>query len=125
MLSNNRTTFVSAAEELRDCIKAENQSDNEISLAQKDIKWIFNSPGAPQFGGKLNGWFKFFKKAKMTILDGISLTDDVLTTRMCLVEDALNHFLLGRDKSAIPILPDVHRYTGLRRVFQVSKFIHN
>ena len=50
ILSNNGTNFVGAAREMRDCINAWNQSDIETSLAQKDIKWKFNPPGAPHFG---------------------------------------------------------------------------
>ena len=51
VLSDNRTNFVGAAKEMRDCINAWNQSDIETSLAQKDIKWKFKPPGAPHFGG--------------------------------------------------------------------------
>ena len=51
ILSNNGTNFVGAAKEMRDCINAWNQPDIETSLAQKDIKWKFNPPGAPHYGG--------------------------------------------------------------------------
>ena len=51
ILSKNGTNLVGAAKEMRDCINAWNLSDIEMSLAQKDIKWKFNPPGAPHFGG--------------------------------------------------------------------------
>ena len=51
ILSNNGTNFVGAAKEMRDCINAWNLSEIEMSLPQKDIKWKFNPPGAPHFGG--------------------------------------------------------------------------
>ena len=74
-------------------------------------------------------------------LDGRSLTDDVLITTMCLVEQTLNarpltsvsddpddldvltpnHFLIGRANLATPFLPDAQRYTDLRRVLRVSQ----
>ena len=77
----------------------------------------------------------------IAVLDGRSLTDNVLITNMCLVEQTLNarpltsvsddpddlealtpnHFLLGRANLATPCLPDVQRYTDLRRVFRVSQ----
>ena len=75
------------------------------------------------------------------VLDGRSLTVDILITTMSLVEQTLNarpltsvsddpddleaftpnHFLWGRATSAEPFLPDAQRYTYLRRVFRVSQ----
>ena len=77
----------------------------------------------------------------IAVLEGRSLTDDVLITTMCLVEQTLNarpltsvsddpddlealtpnHFLLGRANLATPFLPDAQRYTDLRRIFRVSQ----
>ena len=141
ILSDNGTNFVGAAKEMRDCINAWNQSDIETSLAQKDIKWKFNPPGAPHFGGIWERLVRSCKKAMIAVLDGRSLTDDVLITTMCLVEQTLNarpltsvsddpddlealtpnHFLMGRANSATPFLPDAQRYTDLKRVFRVSQ----
>ena len=141
ILSDNGTNFVGAAKERRDCIKAWNLSDIEMSLVQKDIKWKFNPPGAPHFGGIWERLVRSCKKAMMAVLDGRSLTDDVLIKTMCLVEQTLhdrpltsvsaypddlealtpNHFLMGRTILATPFLPDGQRYTDLRRVFRVSQ----
>ena len=76
----------------------------------------------------------------IAVLDGRSLTDDVLITTMCLVERTLNarpltsvsddpddfedltlNHLLGRAILATPFLPDSQRYTDLGRVFRVSQ----
>ena len=79
----------------------------------------------------------------MAIVRNRELTDDVLSTTMCLVEPILNsspltstsisddpedlealtpnHFLLGRASPATPFIPDAQRYTDLRRVFRVSQ----
>ena len=80
ILNDNGTDFVGAAKEMRDCINAWNQSDIETSLAQKDIKWKFNPPGAPHFGGIWERLVRSCKKAMIAVLDGRSLTDDVLIT---------------------------------------------
>ena len=77
----------------------------------------------------------------IVVLDGRSLTDDVLITTMCLVEQTLNarpltsvsddpddlkamtpnHFFLGRSNLATPFLTDAQQYTDLRRVFRVTQ----
>ena len=122
ILSDNGTNFVSAANEMRDCINAWNQSDIETSQAQKDIKWKFNPLGAPHFGGIWERLVRSCKKAIVAVLDGRSLTDDVLITTMCQVEQTLNarplksvsddpdglealtpnHFFLGEGKFSDP-----------------------
>ena len=81
------------------------------------------------------------KKALIAIVGNRTLTDDVLSTTMCLVEHILNsrpltsviddpealealipsHFLLGRGSPATPFIPDAQRYTDLRRLFRVSQ----
>ena len=90
ILSDNGTNFVGAAKEMRDCINAWNQSDIETSLAQRNIKWKFNTPGAPHFGGIWERLVRSCKKAMIAVLVGRSLTDEVLITTMCLVELTLN-----------------------------------
>ena len=77
----------------------------------------------------------------MAIVGNRTLTDDVLSTTMCLVEQILNsrpltsvsddpedlealtpnHFLLGRASPATPFIPDTQRYTDLRKIFRVSQ----
>ena len=118
-----------------------NQSDIEQSLAQKQIKWKFNPPGAPHFGGMWERIVRSCKKAMMAIVGNRKLTDDILSTTMCLVEQVLNSrpltsvsdepddlealtpncFLLGRATPATPFIPDAQRYTDLSRVFRVSQ----
>ena len=112
-----------------------------MSLAQKDVRWKFNPPGAPHFGGIWEKLVRGCKKAMIAVLDGRSLTNDVLITTMCLVEHTLNarpltsvsndpddlealtpnHFLLGRANLVTLFLRDAQRYTDLRRVFRVSQ----
>ena len=86
ILCDNGTNFVGAARKMRGCINAWNQSEIEKSLAEKDIKWNFNPPGAPHFGGIWERLVRSCEKAMISVLDGRSLTDDVLVTTICLVE---------------------------------------
>ena len=141
ILSDNGTNFVGAAKEKSVCKHAWNHSNIEKSLAEKVIKWNFNPPGAPPFGGIWERLVRNCKKAMMALIDGQSLTDNVFITTTCLVEQTLNarpmtsvsddpddlealsldHSLSERDNLATPFLPDTHCYTYLRRVFGVSQ----
>ena len=59
-------------------------------LAQKKIVWKFNSPGASHFGGIWEKLVQSCKEVMIAILDYRSLTDEVLSTNMCLVEQTRN-----------------------------------
>ena len=138
-LSDSGTNFVGSARDLREWIEAWNQSDIEQSLAQRRIKWKFKPPRAPHFGGIWERKGRSCKKAMMAKLRSRILTDNVLTTIKCLVEQILNsrpltsvsndpedleastpnHILRGHASPATPFIPDAQRYTDLRRVFRV------
>ena len=110
----------------------------ESDLAQKKIVWNFNPPGAPHFGGIWERLVQSCKKVMTAILDNRSLTDEVLSTTMCLVEQTLNarpltavsddpedltaltpnHFFLGRENASAPFLPSSERYNDLRKSFK-------
>ena len=79
-----------AARKMGERIEAGNQSDIEQSLAQNQIIWKINPPGAPQLGAVWERMVRSCKKAMMTIVGKRTLTDDLLRTTMCLVEQILN-----------------------------------
>ena len=113
----------------------------ESDLAQKKIVWKFNPPGAPHFGGIWERLVQSCKKVMIAILDNRSLTDEVLSTTMCLVEQTLNarpltavsddpedltaltpnHFLLGRENASAPFMPSSERYHDLRKSFKTAQ----
>ena len=62
---DNGTNFVGRAREMREWIEAWNQSDIKQTLAQKQIKWTFNPPGAPHFGGVWERMVRSCKRAMM------------------------------------------------------------
>ena len=140
ILGVNETNLVGAAREIREWRKACNQRDIEHPLAQKQIKWKFSPPGEPHFGDVWLRMVRSCKKATLGIVENRILTDDELSTTMCLVEQILNsryltsviddpedldaltprHFLLKRVSLPTPFIPGSQRYTDLRRVFTVS-----
>ena len=51
MISDNGTNFVGAEKELKEYIAAWNKEQIEEHLIQPGIRWKFNPPAAPNFGG--------------------------------------------------------------------------
>ena len=112
--------------DLREGIQAWNQSDIEQSVAQKQIKWKFYPPYAPHFRCVWERMVRSCKKSVKAIVGNRTLTDDVLSTTMCLVEEIMNsrpltsvsddpedlealtpnHVLLGRTSLAKPLILD-------------------
>ena len=92
--SGNGTNFIGEEKELRTSIEKGNVVIIAIELAHKCIKWRFNPPSAPHQGGIWERLVRSFKRMLYTILGTRRLTDEVLHTTFCLVENALNSRLL-------------------------------
>ena len=119
--SDNGTNFVGADKELTDAVARWNESASE-ALARIKLSWKFNPPGAPHHGGPWERMVRSCKRVFYSILGTRRLTDEVLSTTLCLVEQALNarpltpvtdnpseldaltpnHFLLGRPSASLP-----------------------
>ena len=119
--SDNGTNFVGADKELTDAVARWNESAPE-ALARIKLSWKFNPPGAPHHGGPWERMVRSCKRVFYSILGTRRLTDEVLSTTFCLVEQALNarpltpvtddpseldaltpnHFLLGRPSASLP-----------------------
>jgi len=120
--SDNGTNFVGVVKEMKSCLDNWNQGVIEPTLVQKGIKWSFTPPASPHFGGSWEIFVRSCKRAMYDILGSRRLTDEVLTTTMCLVEQTINarpltavssdiediealtpnHFLLGRPSMCLP-----------------------
>ena len=61
------------------------------SLAKKGIKWIFNTPAAPHFGGVWERLVRSCKKALYNVLGKQKLSEDKLRTVLCIVEQLINN----------------------------------
>ena len=141
MISDNGTNFVGAAKELKQFMGEWDKLQIETTLAQKEIVWKFNPPGSPHFGGVWERMVRSCKRSMWAVLGSRNLTDEILTTTMCLVEQTLNarpltcvsndpddlealtpnHFLLGDPNVAVPFLPNAERYSDLRKMFKTSQ----
>ena len=91
-----------------------------------------NPPTAPFFGGACELLVRNCKKAMYAVLGNRSITEDVLSSTMCLVEQTLNakqltpvssdvkdleaitpnHFLLGNKNFYLPYLPCEESHLG-------------
>ena len=90
IISNNGTNFVGAAKELKAFMDEWDKAKTESDLAQEKIVWKFKPPGAPHFGAIWERLLQSCKKVMIAILDNRSITDEVLGTTTCLVEQTIN-----------------------------------
>ena len=137
IISDIGTNFVGSARELKEYINSWNKDQILSDLAQQNIIWKFNPPCAPHIGDVCERLVRSCKKAMVAILGNRSLTDEVLKTTMCLVEQTLNarlitpasddpedlealtpkHFILGHPKVCIPFIPSAEVYSNHRKMF--------
>ena len=138
IISGNGTNFVASARELNESISSWNKNQTTSDLATRNIVWKFNLPGAAHFGGVWERLVRSCKKAIVSVLGNRSLTDELLTTIMCLVERTLNarpitladddledlealtlnRFFLGHANVCIPFIPNAEVYSNHLRMFR-------
>ena len=141
MISDNGTNFVGAEKDLAEYIAALNKRQIEEHLIQQGIRWKFNPPAAPHFGGVCERLVKNCKKAMYVVLGNRSITEDVLSTTMCLVEQTLNakpltpfisdatdleaitpnHFRLGNKNLCLPYLSGAEQFVDHRKLFRQTQ----
>ena len=141
IISDNGTNSVGAFKEMKSFMNEWDKAKIESDLAQKKVVWKFNPPGAPHFGGTWERLVQSCKKVVIAILDNRNLTDEVLSTTMCLVEQTLNarpltavsdepedltaltpnHFLLGRENASATFMPLSERYHNLKKSFKTAQ----
>ena len=112
----------------------------------KGITWRFNPLSAPHFGGSWERLVKSCKKAMFFVMRYQIMSDDVLHTVLCTVEQILNnrpltansndpsdlealtpnHFLLGRPSHSIPFYAqsDV-KSLNFKKAFRTSELLTN
>ena len=145
IISDNGTNFVGAEREFVDYVAAWNTEGIEEHLIQRGIRWKFNPPAAPHFGGVWERLVRSCKKAMYAVLGNRSVTEDVLSTTMCMVGQTLNarpltpvssnvmdlealtpnHFLLGNRNVCLPYLPCPEEIVDHRKLFQQIQAYEN
>ena len=88
--SDNGTNFVGANNELKALVNALDIEEIQKTAADKGIKWHFNPPAAPHFGGVHESMVKSAKKAIYSILSNADIRDEELHTCFVAVESLLN-----------------------------------
>ena len=141
MISDNGKNFVGAEKELAEYTAAWNKRQIEEHLIQQGIRWKFNPPAAPHFGGVRERLLSSRKKAIYAVLGNRSVKEDVLSTTMCVVEQTLNarpltqvssdatnleaiipnHFLLGNKNLRLPYLSGAEQFVDLRKLFRQTQ----
>ena len=86
IINDNGTNFVGAEREFAEYVAAWNKEGIEEHVIQGGIRWKFNPPAAPHFGGVSERLVRSCKKAMYAVLGNRSVTEDVLSTSMCIVE---------------------------------------
>ena len=120
LISDNGTNFTASEKEL---LQIFNQPSIQEFFGKREIRWIFNPPRAPHFGGVWERLIRSCKDAFYAILGNNALTDDTFNNLLCEVEHFMNnrpltavssdsgdiepltpnHFLLGRAYSNVPL----------------------
>lgn len=76
MFSDNGSNFISAERELRELVEQLDQEKIYKSTASNGIKWKFNPPAAPHFGGIHESMIKAAKKAIKVVLGNTDIKDE-------------------------------------------------
>ena len=87
--SDNGTNFVGAGKEVLPCIKNWN-AEAPLSLVHKSIKWKYNPPSAQHQSEAWERMVRSCKRVFYAILGSRKLTNEILSTTMCLAEGSLS-----------------------------------
>ena len=75
IISDNGTNFVGAEMEFAEYVAAWNKEWIDEHLIQRGIRWNFNPPAAPHFGGVWERLVRSCKKAMYAVLGNRSVTE--------------------------------------------------
>lgn len=90
MISDCETNFVGAVSDLTELVGKLGQNKIQQDTAYRGVKWNFNSPVAPHFGGIHESMIKSPKKAIYRVLGSSNVTNEELITAVAGVESLVN-----------------------------------
>ena len=145
IISDNGRNFVGAEREFAEYFAVWNKEGIEEHLIQRGIRWKFNPPAAHHFGGVWERLVRSCKKAMYAVFANRSVTEDVLPTTICIVEQKLNarpltpvssdvndlealtpnHLLLGNRNVCLPYLPCAEEFVDHRKLFRQTQAYAN
>ncbi|XP_053667342.1 uncharacterized protein LOC128716760 [Anopheles marshallii] len=110
IISDRGTNFVGAAKELKVALKDVDENALKLRFSGPELKWKFNPPAAPHFGGS---WERLVQSVKK-ILSGFDLprlpTDEILISTLAEVEMMINSrpltYVPLDEESDCPITPN-------------------
>ena len=109
MVGDCGTNFVGAVNELKELFSELDQDKIQQSTAHRGVKWNFNPPGAPHFGGIHEAMIKSAKKAIYGVIGTNIVTDEELITPVAGAESLLNSrpltYQSANPQDIVPLTP--------------------
>ncbi|XP_032228575.2 uncharacterized protein LOC116612042 [Nematostella vectensis] len=90
IMSDNGSNFVGAERELRDALQELSQERIADELSVHGVKWDFNPPDGPWFGGAWEALVKSTKRTMRVMLGNVLTVDEVFRTVLAGAESILN-----------------------------------
>ena len=110
IISDRGTNFIGAARELQELVNQLDKKEILERTVDQGIKWKFNLPLAPHFGGAHEIMIKAAKKAIYAILNYADVNDEELLTAFIGAEALLNcrplTYQTSNQKDATPLTPN-------------------
>ncbi|KFD67444.1 hypothetical protein M514_20480 [Trichuris suis] len=113
--SDNGTNIVGAKREIQECIQRLDHGKIAETLSIRRVSWHFNPPEAPHMGGAWEALIRSAKRALTAIFYKRTLTDEILLTALCCVENLLNGRPLAyapSETGEMEVLTPHHLLTG-------------